>query len=627
MPDAPCPTPKHLRDYALGLSTVTDAAAIGAHVEVCPKCRRALDAVGEDDFVRRLRAGSRRSPPPKSPDPNGTSDGDVPAELLTGLAPKRFTSVVPVSRGGQGELFRAWDALMRRPVAIKWIRHADPGRAATGPTAGDRAEREIRITTLLRHPHIVEVYWADELPGAHRLVMEWLDGQDFHAWVEAAGPVRIADACAAVAQAALGLAFAHERGINHRDIKPRNLFRTATGAVKVIDFGVARPHAADDVRTDTGVAVGTPVYMSPEHFLNPQTVDARSDVYSLGCVLYFLLTGEPPFPAQATHYLTMASHVNADIPDVRARRGEVPPALAALVRQMLAKEPGARPQTAAEVAKKLAPFHAAPVVPAEPANHLQWRPLTDHRRRTISWPLIALMTGAAGVLLAASFLRQPGSPQTASAEPPAVAKGAKPGPAPGPGEKTSQPVPPVPPEFVSLFNGTDLKGWTTREGDTAVWVARDRRLVCEEGGSGNLMSVGEYRDFHFRARVRINSDGDSGVFVRARQDDGMIIGYQAEIRPKPAANGARLGDLIRYDKIPGLVFKLGDEHEPRDFRDWFRLEVIADGPRVTVLVNGTKTAEVTDAPLGTGRIYLNHATEATKVEFERVEIRVPAEPR
>jgi hypothetical protein len=226
-----------------------------------------------------------------------------------------------------------------------------------------RFQREMEAIGRLNHPHIVRATDAGEVDGTHFLVMDFIDGQTLGQLVQAGGPLPVAEACELVRQAALGLQHVHQHGLVHRDVKPSNLLLGADGQVKVLDLGLAllkEEDAGAAELTATGQVMGTFDYMAPEQFGDTHAVDIRADVYSLGCTLYFLLTGKAPFsgPAYANRLQKMRAHAEAPAPPLRERRGDVPAGLAAVLARMLAKEPGDRFATPAEVAAALAPFTA-----------------------------------------------------------------------------------------------------------------------------------------------------------------------------------------------------------------------------------------------------------------------------
>ncbi len=212
-----------------------------------------------------------------------------------------------------------------------------------------------RPPARLDHPNIVRAHDAEQVGGLHLLVMEFVEGTNLADLVQRKGPLPIAHACHFIRQAALGLQHAFEQGMAHRDIKPQNLMVTPKGQVKVLDFGLARLRSGGRGLTEMGSFMGTPEYVSPEQAADARTADTRADLYSLGCTLYFLLTGRPPFP-EDTAVKVILAHVEKQAPPVQALRPEVPAELSAVVARLLAKDPAQRFQTPVELAQALVPF-------------------------------------------------------------------------------------------------------------------------------------------------------------------------------------------------------------------------------------------------------------------------------
>jgi serine/threonine protein kinase len=262
-----------------------------------------------------------------------------------------------LGEGGMGQVFKARHRNLGRTVAVKLIRK----ERLDNPAAIKRFEREVRAAAALNHPNIVHAYDADQIGGTHLLVMECIEGAtDLNRLVKQNGPLPVEQACEYIWQAALGLQHAYERGLVHRDIKPHNLLLTADGkAVKMLDMGLARldhPGAEDDkssTMTQEGAVMGTPDYIAPEQALASHTVDIRGDLYSLGCTFYFLLTGKVPFPGGTFTEKLLKHQLEQPVP-VEQVRADVPPVVAAIVRQMMAKKPEERHQTPAELAAALA---------------------------------------------------------------------------------------------------------------------------------------------------------------------------------------------------------------------------------------------------------------------------------
>jgi serine/threonine protein kinase len=264
----------------------------------------------------------------------------------------------PLGQGGMGSVYLARHTRLQRDVALKFLL----GQVASDPTYRARFEREMAVVGQLDHPHLIRAYDAGA-EGEHLfLVMELLDGQDLARLVAQRGPLGLADACEVVRQAALGLDYAHEHGLVHRDVKPANLFLTRSGVVKVFDLGLARvtdgPASGGELSSQHTV-LGTPDCMAPEQWVNA-AVDRRADLYALGCTLFVLLTGRPPLePDRPDSWASwMDAHRWQPPPELRQRLPDAPAELTQLAAALLAKDPKQRPASAGEVAQRLAPLAA-----------------------------------------------------------------------------------------------------------------------------------------------------------------------------------------------------------------------------------------------------------------------------
>jgi serine/threonine protein kinase len=262
-----------------------------------------------------------------------------------------------LGEGGMGQVYKAQHRHMSRLVALKLIRK----EKLVHPDAVKRFYQEVQAAGQLHHPNIVLAYDANQAGGIHYLAMEFVDGIDLARLVKERGPLPVAAACDYVRQAALGLQHAHERGLVHRDIKPHNLLVTRQGGsavVKVLDMGLARWQGAGEREkglTQTGAVIGTPDYLPPEQAVSSRKADIRSDLYSLGCTLYYLLTGQPPFQADSVMDVLL-QHQTEEAVALSRRRPEVPAGLQAVVHKLMAKRPEARYQTPAEAAAALELF-------------------------------------------------------------------------------------------------------------------------------------------------------------------------------------------------------------------------------------------------------------------------------
>jgi hypothetical protein len=268
-----------------------------------------------------------------------------------------------------------------------------------------RFRQEVRAAARLAHPNIVTAYDAGEAGDVCFLVMEYVEGETLAEVVARRGPLPLGEACDYARQAALGLEHAHAQGLVHRDLKPGNLLRTPQGVVKILDFGLARLHPGlhtGEALTPAGAVVGTPLYVAPEQARDPGGADARADLYSLGCTLYHLLAGCPPFP-EGTALQQLLAHQDRAPRPLTAYRADVPEELGRLVERLLAKEPERRYQTAADVADALVPFADPSAVggpaPATGGDATPPLPQAPRSRPGARLPRSALI--AAGSVLAA----------------------------------------------------------------------------------------------------------------------------------------------------------------------------------------------------------------------------------
>ena len=285
----------------------------------------------------------------------GAADSTV---LSTGATLGPYQILGKLGEGGMGAVYKARHSRLDKMVAIKVLSAA----VTHEPEAIARFEREMKAVGKLNHPNIVQAHDAGEVNGTHYLAMEYIDGTDLKKLVNDRGPMSVVQACQAIRQAALALASAHEAGLVHRDIKPSNLLIAKSGQIKLLDLGLAR--LAGEASTNTsdltteGESFGTPDYMAPEQWEDAHSADARTDLYALGCTLFFLLTGRTPF-GNGTHRTAankMKSHLLDPVPGLHAAREDAPLDLDAIYRKLMAKKPEDRFQSAAELAEVLTPF-------------------------------------------------------------------------------------------------------------------------------------------------------------------------------------------------------------------------------------------------------------------------------
>jgi serine/threonine-protein kinase len=294
-----------------------------------------------------------------------------------------------LGEGGVSEVFKAWDNAKGRIVALKVLHQHLTNHSA----AVRELQREQQAVMRMSHPNIIRIFDANHIGDVSYFAMEFIEGIDLEGYVRRCGQMTIEGACEYVRQAAQGLEFAHQLGLVHRDIKPANLFlaipgglrdgetlsarRTAETVVKILDWGLARirPDALPlpppdsrgegkgnpvdiDLDTEKGMLIGTADYIAPEQARDPCLVDIRSDIYSLGCTLYYLLAGQPPFQGGSLMQ-KLLQHQEAERPNLRQLRPEVTEELASLVQRMMARQPEERYAIPLLVAAALRPFTSA----------------------------------------------------------------------------------------------------------------------------------------------------------------------------------------------------------------------------------------------------------------------------
>jgi uncharacterized protein (TIGR03067 family) len=377
MPAVDChPSREDLEAFALGCLHDDTHAAVEAHVNGCSSCQLVIDQVPGDRLVALLQSAAAVGDPVKGRDGTVTMmdlSADTPAvagsqtcawtpvearsapewpAALTGHP--RYEPTRLLGSGGMGTVWLAQHRVMGRPVAVKVIRPDFVAR----PGAAERFRRETQAAARLNHPNIVTAFDAEQAGATHLLAMEYVEGVTLADLLRQGGTLPVTGACDAIRQAALGLQHAFDRGLIHRDLKPHNLMRTADGTVKILDFGLAV--LADGARgadglTGDNIVLGTPDYIAPEQAEDSHAADVRSDIYSLGCSLYHLLTGRVPFPGESVLRKLDGHRMHQPVP-IQTIRPEVPAALATIVAKMMAKKPGDRFQTPEEVAAALTPF-------------------------------------------------------------------------------------------------------------------------------------------------------------------------------------------------------------------------------------------------------------------------------
>jgi len=367
------PSADKLRGFGLGQLDDADAVSVMNHLDKCSECQKEVAAVTGDYFLDRLREARSRSGTPlpgKSLSElarslYATVPPSTSAPSVSGLPPElanhpQYEVVSELGPGGMGVVYLARHLLSGRLEVLKVMNKELLARSGSK----ERFLREIQSAAMLDHPNVVKMYTAMEMGDLMVLVMEYVKGEDLAKLVKAKGRLPVPNACYYTHQVTLGLQHAFEKNMVHRDIKPQNVILAKEGKkhlVKVLDFGLAkvvRERGDQFELTGQGQMLGTPDYIAPEQPMDATNADIRADIYSLGCSLYFLLSGHAPFKGKSLFEILQA-HQTREAPALTLERPEVSPELAAIVSKMMAKDPALRYQQPIQAAQALSPFFRA----------------------------------------------------------------------------------------------------------------------------------------------------------------------------------------------------------------------------------------------------------------------------
>ncbi len=345
------------------------------------------------------------------------------SELLPGTVVGDYQILDELGEGGMGKVFRAVHVLMKRQVALKVIHH----QGQSDPHLKRRFEREVMALASLSHPNILTAHDARQSDGFMYLVTELIEGVDLGRLIRSKGPLTALKAAHYAWQAAKGLQYAHEQGIIHRDIKPENLIIDRKQSIKILDLGIARLRdgkeldSSQSTLTHSHHVLGTALYMAPEQARFATVADVRSDIYSLGCTMFFLLAGKPPYTGESA-FDTLLAHREIQTPSVAKTNVHqlIPSELDGLVQRMMAKQPSDRPVSMLEVAIGLADI----VRQLKRVSHPNEGAITrlgllntitaTHRRKRMRWTTIAVSCISAAIvvlLIAFMFLTPATTPE------------------------------------------------------------------------------------------------------------------------------------------------------------------------------------------------------------------------
>ena len=421
----------------------------------------------------------------------------------------RYKLVELIGRGGMSSVWKAHDRLLDRIVAIKVLHE----QFTKDEEYVERFRREARSVAQLSHPNIVTVIDRGEEDGRQYIVFEYVEGENLKQLIERDGALAVRDALSMALQMARALGFAHDRGLIHRDVKPQNVLLNEDGQAKMTDFGIARSVDFEGV-TITGTVLGTSEYIAPEQ-ARGQRVDALTDVYSLGVVLYELLTGRVPF--QGENFVAIAlRHVNEPAPSVLERRPDCPPRVGMAVDRAMSKRPEERFQSMEELCRELEACLAELDPSSEDATMIARRPVAPPRQRRqprarrrrggVLWPIAAVV----GILLVAGLaalgamaLRDNGGGSAAA---------------------TNRPIPLV------GVDSYDPEGDNKEEHDEKVARATD-------GDATSYWNTESYRGEFTKSGVGLVLDAERDVEPKAITITTDTPGFTAEIREGESATG------------------------------------------------------------------------------------------
>lgn len=613
------------------------------------------DAPIVEDVFEQIRwaavQATEASPAPSVP-PQGS-------DSVSSEQPKAFGEYIVLEKlgaGGMGQVFKALHPQMHRLAAVKTLND----EVFDSPDAIDRFFQEVQVAAGLNHSNIVMTYHAGLQDDRPYLVMEYVEGRDMAGLLAERGSLPIGEAVDYIVQAAQGLQYAHGSGIIHRDIKPQNLLVDRSGTVKILDMGLARrvepldsAEESSSRLTQSSHIMGSWDYLSPEQAEDPRDADARSDVYSLGCTLYRLLTNRPIYVAETTMKRLIA-HREAPIPSLCDARPEAPTELDAVFQRMVAKRPENRFASMDEVIEALKPFAVPSEAPTAAYGESslsaeetplpsevdtdsellqpQTQPSAEQPPRSRKWTIGLIAGGLLLSLLAFQIMvriRDEKGNEIATYKVPdggtveieevGKAEGEMPSEKGAPAASPKQSIDDQPTEEMvaeagkpageetpakleSLFDGKTLTGW---QGPSEHYSVEDGTLVADfgpepvQGEDGNLLSDKKYLNFTLRLEFRIVvPDSASGIVLRCPATQGTPLDtLTIRIVDESSPTAQALKPTERTGALSGLAAPTGAQPEP--VGEWNTMEIRCDGTQLTVALNGKTILEVDLATLET----------------------------
>ena len=572
-----------------------------------------------------------------------TADDD-----LVGRTLGKYLLTRRLGAGGMGVVYLARDTRLQRDAAVKVLSL----RAASKPKFRERFLREARAAASFSHPQVVTIYEIDEQDGLCFMAMELLAGSMLDLR-NARGKLKWRNAARAIVAVCRALVAAHATGLVHRDIKPANILWSTDGQVKLSDFGLVKVDDHDSPLTTANTVMGTPSYMSPEQ-CRGETVDDRSDLYSLGATFFDLLTGHPPFTG-ATPIQTCFAHCNNAVPNVTAEVPEAPDACDTIIQRAMAKEPCDRYASAADMLTDLSALLASPATghttatqlrlpttttnaaatpaarseagsqarfeadfnvdegpSAMPSTAVDARPSAGKKSDRPRWLATGVGVAAAAVVivgigLATTALRNGGTKQPKN-----------PGGGAGDSGGRTGDMKAVRGKWQPLFDGRTLANWIVlpKSGD---WWVQGGTLVGRGKNSYLLSERDDYENFDLLVECRLNATGNSGVFFRCEANDWLPVGFEANLEL------GNLGRLHDTRSQPNTKIPNPSNVGPITPGQWFTCEVSARGSRIVVKIDGRTAIDfASDEPIPMrGRVGLQCYEPNTTIEVRRFEVREP----